>query len=237
MKKCKILLLLLLLLVGRASASEYSPFVVPAMGTDTPDDVPSLNFVVWTHSGEKIAYPLSEHPVVISKGDKLQLSTNIGTVEYTATDVKKFTFAPVYYFVAWLNDGSRYAYALDQHPVVTYSDGELQLSTSQQQITYPATEVRKFTFSVSDLTAEGETPPTTQVPSIEQATQFTLQQGEVHFSSCRAGTPISLYTIDGKLLHTVRVDANGRASLDTSIYPSGVYIIKTETITHKIIKR
>lgn len=235
MKKCKILLLLLLLLVGRASAYEYPSFV-PTIGTDASDDVPSINFVVWTHSGEKIAYPLSEHPVVISKGDKLQLSTNIGIVEYVATDVKKFTFAPLYYFVAWLNDGSRYAYALDQHPVVTYSDGELQLSTSQQQISYPAVEVHKFTFSASDISCDGH-PPVSVTAPLEQITQFNLQQGEIHFSSCRAGTPISLYALDGKQLHTVTVDANGRASIDTSVYPAGVYIIKTETITHKIIKR
>ena len=236
MKHLKPLMLLLLLVVGRASANEHPPFV-QAVSADAPDDFPSINFVVWTHSGEKISYPLSEHPVVIPNGNKLQLSTNIGTVEYTTTDVKKFTFSPIYYFVAWLNDGSRYAYALDQHPVVTYSNGELHLSTSQEEITYPADDVHKFTFSLSDITDEGQKPPTTQVSSIELDAQISLQQGDIHFASCRAGSPISLYTLDGKLLQAVEADANGNARLATDSYPAGVYIIKTETITHKIIKR
>ena len=47
----------------------------------------------------------------------------------------------------------------------------------------------------------------------------------------------NIYTLDGKLLQTVIADANGNAHLVTATYPGGVYIIKTETITHKIIKR
>ena len=230
MKHLKPLIWLLLLLVGSVPA--YSQ-------TETPpatDEAPAIDFVVWTHSGEKIAYRLSDHPVVTQSGDKLILTTNTGVVEYAAGDVRKFTFEPIYYFVAWLNDGSRTAYTLAQHPVVTYTNGELLLSTQQQQIAYAAADVRKFTFSTTDITCDEE-PPTSVTSPLEQAQQFSLQQGEIHFSGCRAGSPISLYTLDGKLLQTVAADANGNARLATDSYPAGVYIIKTETITHRIIKR
>ena len=213
---------------------------VPAFsqtGTTTaPDEAAAIDFVVWTHSGEKIAYRLSEHPVVTHSGDRLTLTTNAGAVEYTAGDVWKFTFEPIYYFVAWLTDGSRHAYPLGEHPVVTYTNGELLLSTQHEQVAYTAADVRKFTFSTTGITCDEELPTSVTSP-LEQAQQFSLQQGDIHFSGCRAGSPISLYTLDGKLLQTVAADADGNARLATDNYPAGVYIIKTETITHKIIKR
>ncbi len=221
--------LLLLMLVSVPAFSQTGT-------TTVPDEAPAIDFVVWTHSGEKIAYRLSEHPVVTHSGDKLTLTTNTGAVEYTAGDVWKFTFEPIYYFVAWLTDGSRQAYPLAEHPVVTYSNGELLLSTQQQQIAYAAADVRKFTFSTTDITCDEE-PPTSVTSPLEQAQQFSLQQGDIHFSGCRTGSSISIYTLDGKLLQAVEADANGNARLATDSYPAGVYIIKTETITHKIIKR
>ena len=229
MKKLQLFIWLLLLFVSTAFAgvSCASSF----------DDVPTLNFVVWTHSGEKVGYLLSEHPVVTTNGDKLILTTRTNVVEYVARDVKKFTFEPIYYFVTWLNDGSRYAYALDEHPVVTYSNGDLLIETNAQQVSYSAEKVRKFTFSLSDISCEGELPPAIVVLPLVQQPQYNMQQGDVHFSGCRAGSSICIYTLDGKLLQTVIADANGNARLVTATYPGGVYIIKTETITHKIIKR
>ena len=228
MKHLKPLIWLLFLLAGNVPA--YSQ-------TETPpatDEAPAIDFVVWTHSGEKIAYRLSEHPVVTQSGDKLILTTNTGVVEYAAGDVRKFTFEPIFYFVAWLNDGSRTAYTLGQHPVVTYTNGELLLTTTQQQVAYAAGDVRKFTFSVSDISYD---VPTSVASPLEQSQQFSLQQGNVHFSGCPAGSPITVYTLDGKQMQTVTTDETGNATIDIASYPTGVYIIKTETITHKIIKR
>ena len=228
MKHLKPLIWLLFLLAGNVPA--YSQ-------TETPpatDEAPAIDFVVWTHSGEKIAYRLSEHPVVTQSGDKLILTTNTGVVEYAAGDVRKFTFEPIFYFVAWLNDGSRTAYTLGQHPVVTYTNGELLLTTTQQQVAYAAGDVRKFTFSVSDISCD---VPTSVASPLEQSQQFSLQQGNVHFSGCPAGSPITVYTLDGKQMQTVTTDETGNATIDIASYPTGVYIIKTETITHKIIKR
>ena len=227
MKKIK-LFIWFLLFVGNAFARTcYLPYA---------DDVPALNFIVWTRSGEKIAYMLSEHPVVTTSGDKLILTTRTGIVEYMASDIKKFTLEPVYYFVTWLNDGSRYAYALDEHPVITYSNGELLLDTKAQQVSYSADEVHKFTFSLSDISCEGDMPPAS-IPSIEQQPQCNMQQGNLFFAGSHPGSVIAVYTLDGKLLQRVTTDASGNAHLVTGTYPAGVYIIKTETITHKIIKR
>lgn len=229
MKKTQLFIWLLLLVVSDGFARmDYSA---------NADDLPTLNFVVRTHSGEKVSYLLSEHPVVTIDGNKLIITTRTGAVEYSVSDVNKFTFEPIYYFVVWLNNGNRYAYALDEHPVVTYSNGELLFDTRYQQVSYMATAVRKFTFSASDVTHEEQSPPSTGIESVEQEQLHIIQQGDVYFSGCKAGSNVSIYSIGGKILYTTEIDANGNACLMLSSYPSGVYIIKTEKVTHKIIKR
>ena len=229
MKKLQLFILLLLFIVNNG----FARMVYSA----STDDVPALNFVVHIRGGEKVSYLLSEHPVVTINGEKLVLATRAGSAEYSINDVSKFTFEPIYYFVAWLNNGNRYAYALDEHPVVTYSNGELLLDTRYEQISYPATEVRKFTFSASDNTHEEPLPPSTGLNSIEHEQLKALQHGDMFFSGCKGGSSVCVYSIDGKHIHTTQVDENGNARIMLSSYPSGVYIIKTETITHKIIKR
>ena len=48
-------------------------------------------FVVWTESGEKVSYPLAEHPKVTHAGESLTVTTTVTTVEYSKAEVHKFT--------------------------------------------------------------------------------------------------------------------------------------------------
>lgn len=47
---------------------------------------------VWTKSGERIAYSLSEHPVITYSGTDLVLTTTHLTVNYPLAELHKFTF-------------------------------------------------------------------------------------------------------------------------------------------------
>ena len=47
---------------------------------------------VWTKSGERIAYSLSEHPVITYSGMNLVLTTTHLTVNYPLAELHKFTF-------------------------------------------------------------------------------------------------------------------------------------------------
>lgn len=49
------------------------------------------NFVVWTKSGEKIDFPISEKPKLTHSDNGFVLSTPIATIEYPKHDIKKFT--------------------------------------------------------------------------------------------------------------------------------------------------
>lgn len=287
-------------------------------------EAPQYDFVAWMHSGEKVSYRLSEHPVIMQQGDKLRIETATDEVEMAEADVKMFTFEnnshermpeaivlqesvtldykttmwlqpelypldydietvltwesaqpdvvqvsregvitavgvgeadvvvtasngtsascrvivpePTFYLITWLKSGRKDAYALTEHPVVTYVDGNLLLVTSLQEMEYPATEVRKFTLADNDNPEDVINPPVS-ISQMENRDEMQLTAGAVRFSGCRPGSEIKVYTLGGMLWETKRVNAEGRAVVQTSHYPTGVYIIKSETITHKIIRK
>lgn len=144
--------------------------------------------------------------------------------------------APTYFLIAWLKDGRKDAYALEEHPSVVYSDGMLILSTTWQQMEYPHDIVRKFTMTDTD-NPEEPVSPETDIFNVQHPNNMQVSYGDVVFSSCRPGAVIKIFSLDGRLLNTAVVNAGGSAIIRTADYPAGVYIIQSETITHKIIKR
>lgn len=138
---------------------------------------------------------------------------------------------PTYYIIAWLHDGRRDAYALSEHPGVRYMNGELLITTSLQQMAYPVEAVWKFTL------ADTDNPPVTSLPTVEYNAGMDMRGGDILFTGCPPGSKINVFTADGRIFATQTADADGEAVLQTADYPSGVYIIQSETITYKIIKR
>ena len=65
---------------------------------------------------------------------------------------------PKYSFVVWLHDGGMVSLSLDEHPVVTYSDGSIVVSTTDSRIEYAHTAVRKFTIEEVEVVPDVPTP-------------------------------------------------------------------------------
>jgi hypothetical protein len=73
---------------------------------------------------------------------------------YNAPTASLVAATPVYYLTTWLHNGRRDAYPLSEHPVITYRNNLLQISTQSQTIEYAAVDVRKFTLSDRDESSE-----------------------------------------------------------------------------------
>ena len=56
-------------------------------------------------------------------------------------------------------------------------------------------------------------------------------------SSLNGEASVRIYTLDGKLVRKIRNTDNGTCRIDLSMLPKGIYLVKTDTITYKIIKR
>lgn len=142
---------------------------------------------------------------------------------------------PEYNLIVWLRNGERNLFHLSEHPVVSYADEMFTLKTNQTEASYPTSTVRKFTL----VDGEPEEEPEVAVRDVRENAKSDLHYGEgtVEMTGGKPHSRVLVYAVDGKLVDTMQTDAEGRLTFSVNQYPAGTYIIKSETITYKIIKR
>ena len=111
--------------------------------------------------------------------------------------------------------GGTVMYAFSEKPVVTYSEGYLNISVEGAQVSYPLSDMKKFTFD-----------------EVEED-QITLITAPVDV----APQPTYIYSIDGKLMRTLKPSEDGTTSASVEGLPNGTYIIKNGKTTYKVLKR
>ena len=81
-------------------------------------------------------------------------------------------------------------------------------------------------------------PEDTHVDVVEKTAVTMRQIGDVVvISGCNFGSQVMVYSLNGVLLQLHYADVEGNVEISMADYAQGIYIIKTETITYKIIKR
>ena len=136
--------------------------------------------------------------------------------------------APLY-FIAWFPDGSTSEFPFADHPLVRVEGENFKVESAGVAIEYTAATVHKFTIS--------ENLPTGKVEKVEEQGSVRHAGDEVLFSGLRAGGLIGVYGINGVLEASYRAFDDGTCAVPIGNLPTGMYIIKTETITYKFIKR
>ena len=140
--------------------------------------------------------------------------------------------AQEYRFVVWTGSGGRISYPLSERPNVAHSDGIITVSTTTAAVEYPRTDVSKFTLAYED----GGTVRAENIPAVDKG-DFTRHGDTVELSGFDAGTAVSVFTVDGQTVISNSVREDGTLTLDLSHLGSGIYLVTTGSITHKIIKR
>ena len=135
----------------------------------------------------------------------------------------------VYYFVASLNDGSVLSIPFSERPVLTCQGTDLLLTTTKMEMELPQGSVKEFTLEKKD-----------EVTGVEE----NLLQGEMQrqgdhflFSNCKEGSVVQVFDRSGRLVVARTVDANGQCRVSLDGQPNGIYIVKSESITCKILKK
>lgn len=140
---------------------------------------------------------------------------------------------PEYKLIVWAKDGSKASYRLNERPMLTYSDGNIVLSTTETIVEYNAMDINKYTFEELDDNTNIVPPQT-----ISPADTHLLQQGEtVLLEQCEPHSIVQIYAINGKLIDSYTIGGDGTLQISISQYPKGTYLIKTRHLTHKIVKR
>ena len=114
--------------------------------------------------------------------------------------------------------------ALADNPVITYTNDHLVIKTEEKQVEVAVAEVKGYGFTEVEPTA---------IRNIEAGVQH--KQGLVAFDNLKAGTTITLYNVKGEVVGTTNAKADGTAVIDMYGQKKGIYIVRTEKLSIKII--
>lgn len=185
---------------------------------------------------------LNSNPDVISITDDGWLTgLRVGTATLTAQTSNGLRAEcvitvpePCYMFYVWLRDGGVEGYAIEDKPLVAMGEEFFTLTTNKSvSVTYLVKDVLKFTLG--DIAATE--PPVGVERLVTKPQEVTFHEGEITFSSVRAGSVVSVYDMQGRLVETFHADADGTLNVPLHAYPKGLYIIKTEKSSYKIMKK
>ena len=125
-------------------------------------------------------------------------------------------------------DGKSFSYLFQEKPVIKYSDSDLVLTTTKVQVVFPIRSLAKFTFDDVD----------TSISTVEKLdASYKYSENVVWIKGTESQSVVLVYTIDGKMVETFITDENGDLVFSVDEFAEGVYIVRTESVTFKILKK
>ena len=124
-------------------------------------------------------------------------------------------------------DGSKTTFALSDNPKVSCKSGELTVIADSRTFTLGLADVQNYLFE--------EEP--TGIENVMKDGNVKMENGCVAFSGLDAGSAVSVYQQDGRLIKDSKADADGNAIVELSGMPKGVLIIHSNKTDIKIINR
>ena len=136
--------------------------------------------------------------------------------------------AGVNYLKINLADGTNASFALADDPKVSIAHNELTVETAEQTITVPFDNLVNYTFYDS-LTSGMHNAEYKNVPQWDN--------GKISFDGLGAGEKVTVYDTAGNIVHRISASDDGNATVDTSTWRVGVYIVRTSQTTIKFLKK
>lgn len=123
-------------------------------------------------------------------------------------------------------------FELPNAPVITFSKDTLVVTCNGDTLLAPlagVTEYRFVTKKVSTGIKDVVVPNSTQKP--------TIAFGKVSFAGLKSGSPVTVFSIDGRAVAIEKADADGNAVINLSSLPKGIFILHSAKQSIKIINK
>ena len=133
--------------------------------------------------------------------------------------------------------GETIAIGADLKPVIKTAAEGYELSYGGQVTAFTWSELKKLT--VEQTEADYSATPVKAVKATPEAAKPTLKAapGEIKISGAEPGSVAQVYALNGRQALNARVGEDGTVTLDTTGLPAGIYIVKTNKSTFKIVKK
>lgn len=140
---------------------------------------------------------------------------------------------PNCYLILWTHAGEKMSFPIEEHPVISYEDGLISVKALWSTLTYPHTDVCKFT--IGDMESTDETFIEFS-PIIDDA-KWNMQDNVIALSSCTPNEMVYVYDINGHLINEYSIGEDGSLRILISDFESGIYVMKMKSINYKFIKK
>lgn len=127
-------------------------------------------------------------------------------------------------------NGEQFSIGFEDKPVVKFADSLLVVTTAKTELRYKIVKIAKFTFDGVESTVNS-------IGSDARKASVTLDEYTVSISGVEDDTEIRLVSPDGKLLQSYKSDADGQVTFSIAQLPQGTYLITSDSLTCKIIKK
>jgi hypothetical protein len=124
-------------------------------------------------------------------------------------------------------DGTKTTFALSDNPKVSCKSGELTVTAGSRTFTLGLADVQNYQFAEES----------TGIENVIKDGSVKMENGCVVFSGLNAGSLVSVYLQDGRLLRDCKADGSGNAVVELSSMPKGILIIHSNKTDIKIINR
>lgn len=126
--------------------------------------------------------------------------------------------------------GVQISFGFDDKPVITYTDNDIVLKTTKTNVQYPLESLLKITFNETETAVK-------PVVSGAKAPILSLDSYAVNIAGAKAGVKVTVYSSDGKSVNSYKTSPDGNVSFSIADLTEGVYIIKSENLSIKVIKK
>ena len=116
-------------------------------------------------------------------------------------------------------------------PRVEFENDRVLITSAVLNMDYAKADVLRFTY------VRG-----THIGIEDQADEYSAisyqeDDGTLVLSQMKANASVCVYTLDGKLVKELTTQHAGTFRLNLSTLPQGVYIVKADNLTYKLLKR
>ena len=131
--------------------------------------------------------------------------------------------------VVWQKSGEKVYFELNDMPETTFEDGLLVIRSSKTTVSYQLENILRYTYEGIDITG-------IDLQSSERAVIISKNGDSVTFRNLRGGSTVNVYSINGVLVEQYTATANQPLIISVAQRTSGIYVVKTDKETIKLVK-
>lgn len=125
--------------------------------------------------------------------------------------------------------GEETVIALADEPVMTIEESILKVTVAgEEKLSADLSQGLSYKFLAED--------PTT-IPEVLNKETSRLEQGHVYIAHAKAGETVRVFTVDGKLVASQRINGEGTADIDLTTLGKGLYIVKSAKTSIKVMNK